>query len=146
ILQKSATPLGSSVPNDSVGYGRLNAYEALKMIELPKYQIIHPTDPFVQQQVLSVDTITIKLNKPLNPIGHGPIGSPFPLILNQSYLVERHKFELTYNFSQYIQDSTELLDTWVRHSQTNSLTQIDDTITIMEGQPVPIPVFYMDSF
>lgn len=146
ILQKSATPLGSNVPNDSVGYGRLNAYEALKMIELPKYQIIHPTDPFVQQQVLSVDTITVKLNKPLNSDGHGPIGSSFPLQLERIYNVVRHKFELTYNFSQYIQDSTELLDTWVRHSQTNSLAQIDDTITILEGQPIPAPVFYMDSF
>ena len=74
------------------------------------------------------------------------MGSSFPLILEQSYLVERHKFELTYNFGQYIQDSTTLIDTWIRHSQTNSLMELDDTISILTGQPVPYPVFHIDSF
>lgn len=146
ILQKSATAVSTPVPNDSVGYGRLNAYEALKMINFPEFQIVHPNDLFTQQQVLAVDTITIKLDKPLNPLGNGPLGSPFPLILEQTYLVERHKYELTYNFGQYIQDSTTLLDTWVRHSQTNSLMELDDTISILTGQPVPVPVFHLDSF
>ncbi len=146
ILERSATGLGATVPNDSTGWGRLNAYEAMKMIQFPEYQIIHPTNIPVQQQVVAMDTITLKLNTPLNPLGNGPIGSAFPLVLEETYLVERHKFELTYDFSAYIQDSTELKDVWIRHSQTNSLMRLEDTVTVWEGLPVPYPVFHLDSF
>lgn len=141
IIERSATPIGyTSVPNDTVGWGRLNAFDALKMIELPKYQIIHPQDIYIDSQLVKVDTITLKVNTPLFPNANGPISSTFPAELDQTYLVERYQYQLTYDFSQYILPTTQLLDSWVRHSQTNSLARFEDTMTVYNGTLVTLEV------
>lgn len=127
ILQKSAVDVSSSGYDVYSGWGRLDAHKALKMIDFPEYQIIHPiTTPTIN--LVNQDTITFFLNKPLNQPSLGPISTSFPLQLENYYLVERLEYNLTYDFSSYIQPSTELLDTWIRHSQTNSLAKINDTI------------------
>lgn len=131
ILQKSATKTDSNIVAggyaEDAGWGLLNANEALKMIELPTYQIIHPQDVFESQQIYTVDTISIYYHFPLSYTIEGPIGSQFPIETNKFYKVERKRIDLTYNFGQYIQPNTQLLDVWLRNSQTNSLKFVSDT-------------------
>lgn len=135
ILQKSATdvnPYVSGEYDDSTGFGRLNALKALEMIDFPTLQIVHPNEPSILTYLTEIDTISMHLNRPLNQTYGGPIGSQFPLELNSDYRVERRKYVLAYDISPYIQPSTELLDVWIRHSETNSLGFISDTIGNLE--------------
>lgn len=121
------------------GHGRLNAYQALKMIELPKYQIVHPDTLPIAEQLIQQDTISVRLASPLSDNAGGPYGDQFPLLQNRDYKVVRYKYQLEYDFSQYMQASTNLLDAWVRHSQTNSWRMFIDTtwitMTISGGVP-----------
>lgn len=137
ILQKSATWTQENINvggySGGSGHGRLNAFEALKMIELPKYQIVHPDTLTVSQQLIQQDTIDLRLGAPLSL--YGPLGSQFPLTQNTDYRVVRHKYQLQYNFGQYMQPSTTLLDAWVRHSQTNSLRLHVDTSWTIDTVP-----------
>tara|TARA_R110002072_G_scaffold302402_1_gene485124 strand:+ start:50894 stop:53443 length:2550 start_codon:yes stop_codon:yes gene_type:complete len=146
IIERSATKLSQTFPDDSSGWGRLNGYEALKMIKYPELQIIHPQDSPIFSNQISKDTITIRVDTPLNPLGLGPIGSSFPIEINKDYVVERIKYELFYDFGQYISPTTSLLDTWVRHSQTNSLMRYEDTATVFVGSFPPLPVLTQDKF
>jgi subtilisin family serine protease len=135
ILQKSATdanPYVSEEYDDSTGFGRLNALEALKMIDYPTFQIVHPNEPSTSIHLVEIDTISLHLNKPLNQAYGGPLGSQFPLELQKDYQVERRKYVLEYDITPYILPSTELLDTWIRHSETNSLGFITDTVGSLE--------------
>ncbi len=133
ILQKSAVDVMETGYDVRAGWGRLDAHKAMKMIDFPKYQIIHPEnapDTIIQ---LESDTITFFLNKPLQALAGGPLGSQFTLQLERHYRVERIKHELTYDFSEFIlPGSTQLLDTWVRHSQTNTLQLINDTTNVWQ--------------
>jgi len=145
ILQKSATDVYDSSYDSHAGWGRLDAFKALKMIELPTYQIIHPQnepDTIIQ---LANDTISLYLNNPLYQDAAGPIGSSFPLQLNTNYRVERRKYELRYDFSAYMLDSTQLLDTWVRHSETNSLMPINDTTHMLVETAPGSNVFVLET-
>lgn len=130
ILQESATDVNPYVNgyDDSTGYGRLNALEAIKMIQFPEYQIVHPIEDPISTDLISIDTISINLNKAMEASYTGPLGSQFPLELHRNYLVERREYQLTYDFSNYMLPTTTLMDTWVRHSQTNSLRSYHDTI------------------
>lgn len=131
ILQESATDVNPYVTaeyDDSTGHGRLNALEALKMIQFPEYQIVHPIEDPISTDLISIDTISINLNNAMEAAYTGPLGSQFPLELHRDYLVERREYQLTYDFSNYMLPTTILLDTWVRHSQTNSLRLYHDTI------------------
>lgn len=135
ILQKSATdvnPYVSEEYDDSTGFGRLNALNALEMINFPTLQIIHPDEPSILTYLAEIDTISLHLNRPLNQTYGGPLGSQFPLELLRDYKVERRKYISAYDISPYINPSTELLDTWIRHSETNSLGFISDTVGSLE--------------
>jgi subtilisin family serine protease len=150
ILQKSATDVNDPSYDARAGWGRLDAYKALKMIDLPKFQIIHPENEPDTVILLANDTITCFLNNPLYFFAGGPLGSQFPLELNRYYKVERRKYELTYYFSQYIQGNTQLLDAWVRHSMTNTLILTNDTtyqlVPISPGNPVMTLEMVEDTF
>lgn len=151
ILQKSATDVGPVGYDDTSGHGRLDALKALQLIEYPKYQIIHPQSAPTQIELVEHDTIIIYLDDPIYSNWFGPIGSNYsslfdPLFLNKTYKVEKRKYRLTYDFSQYLQpplssSSVEFLDVWLRHSQTNSLRELQDTFE------VAIPPYYsIDTF
>ena len=145
ILQKSATDIGPVGYDDTSGHGRLDALKALQLIEYPKYQIIHPQSAPTQIELVEHDTIHIYLDDPLYADRNGPIGNNFLSVLNRTYKVEKRKYRLTYDFSQYLQlpqssSAVELLDVWVRHSQTNSLRELQDTID-QENAP-----FFIDTF
>lgn len=129
ILQKSANHIALTPGyDDTTGWGRLDAKKALDMIDFPLYQIIHPPEQAIQQEIVAIDTIPIWLGAPLyNYIG-GPLGSNFPLVINENYRVERIKMRFVYDFSNYMTPSSQLLDVWIRHSQTNSLSMLHDTI------------------
>lgn len=146
ILQKSATNLDVPGYDDATGWGRLNAHKALKMIQFPEYQIIHPVDLPVSLEVIARDTISFFLHSPLESDGSGPISSQFPLQNKQTYLVEKRAYEATYDFSQYIGPQTQLLDAWVRHSETTSLGDMQDTATVWIPAPAPYQVFHIDTF
>lgn len=145
ILEKSAAPTGlnaGGVHSNGAGWGHLDATAAMMMIDYPKYQIVHPIDTFVDKQTLSVDTIIVYNSKYLHQeygsqgedLGSlGPLSAPWPIQNYRPYRVVRYKEQLTYDFSQYIQDSTELLDVWIRHSQTNSLGLYNDTTVDQQG-------------
>lgn len=131
ILQESATWTEENNVDGNYsqasGHGRLNAYQALKMIGLPKLQIVHPDTLPISQQLIEQNAIDVRLASPLSQNAGGPVGSQFPLAQNTDYRVVQYKYQLQYDFSQYMQPSTTLLDAWVRHSQTNSFRILTDT-------------------
>ena len=136
IIQESATQTQENIDSNGYhpgsGWGRLNAFEALKMIDFPEYQIVHPEMPYIARQTVAVDTISINYDKPLNDIESGPLGAGFPMELNRVYKVVRYKEQLIYDFGEYMLDSTVLLDTWVRHGPTNSGILNNDTMKVYE--------------
>ncbi|MBX2950781.1 MAG: S8 family serine peptidase [Crocinitomicaceae bacterium] len=146
ILQKSATDIGPVGYDDTSGHGLLDALKALQLIEYPKYQIIHPQSAPTQIELVEHDTIHIYLDDPIYANWGGPIGSNFLLELNKTYRVEKRTYQITYNFSEYLQfplssSSVELLDVWVRHSQTNSLRGLQDTV---DQIPLIIDTFQLE--
>ncbi|GAB5417057.1 MAG: hypothetical protein Crog4KO_19230 [Crocinitomicaceae bacterium] len=137
VIEQSATwtteNTNSNGYHPASGHGRLNAWEALKMLDFPRYQIIHPPFPPINQQLLEVDTIIVQYNKPLNDEYGGPLGANNPLAIDFPYRVARHKVQTSYDFGQYMLDSTVLLDAWVRHGPTNSGRFIDDTTVVYDS-------------
>lgn len=127
IIQQSATDKNDSLYDENTGWGLLNARKALKMIDFPKLQIIHPEDNVISTEIIQYDTINFFHNKSLMNNGSGPLSSSYPLEMNKNYKAERIKFQIKYSFESYISQSTDLLDIWIRHSQTNSLGLINDT-------------------
>jgi len=148
ILQKSATDIGPVGYDDTSGHGRLDALKALQLIEYPKYQIIHPQSAPTQIELVEHDTIHIYLDDPIYGDMNGPVGNNFLTVLNEIYKVEKRKYRLTYDFSEYLQpplssSAVELLDVWVRHSQTNSLRELQDTID-QQNMPFVIDTFQLE--
>ena len=127
ILQKSAFDVGDYQYDNYTGWGLLDAKKALDMINYPKFQIVHPTDEPVTISLVDFDTIHFYLNAPIYNNYGGPIGQIFGPQLNYNYKAIRYNIELTYDFSNYIAPNTQLLDTWIRYSQTNSGIMINDT-------------------
>lgn len=144
ILEHSARDVRTVGPDHYTGYGLLDAHKALKMIDFPKYQIIHPDITPNSVTETASDTITLYLNKPLFSGGHGPIDSNFPLQLSSYYRVIRKEIKTTYNFSSYIFPSTQILAYWTRPSQTNSLRRIEDTLTY--NDPISGLIITSDTF
>ncbi len=129
ILESSATNLNPPTYTEYeelTGWGRLNAGEALKKIENPTKQIIHP-DSLISSIEISRDTISIAYKEALVADGWGPISRPFPLTRNKNYKVERIKIQNTYSYDQYITASTEIIDVWPRWSSSNALNYLADT-------------------
>lgn len=127
ILQKSAKEIGNDLYDNYTGWGLLDAKKALDMINYPKLQIVHPIDDPVTISLFEVDTIHFYLNAPIYNDYGGPIGQIFGPQINNNYRAIRYNIELTYDFSNYIAPNTQLLDTWIRYSQTNSGILINDT-------------------
>lgn len=134
ILQNSARDVNPYVNgyDDSTGFGLLDAYKAIKMVQFPEFQIVHPNEPLIDFTLLEIDTINVNLDKPLYPEYNGPLGSQFPLELEKNYKVERMKYKTRYKIYQYMVPGTTLIDSWVRHSRTNSLGLINDTVGSFE--------------
>jgi subtilisin family serine protease len=127
ILEHSATNIGPTGYEDLSGWGRLNAGDALKMIENPTKQIIHP-DSLISSIEISRDTIALGHKQAFVEDGWGPISSPFPLDVGREYKVIRVLFENTYSFDEYITPSTQIIDYWTRPSVSNSVKHFNDTI------------------
>lgn len=140
VLENSATDLYSSGYDDTTGWGRLNAGEALKMIENASKQIIHP-DSLLSSQIIERDTIALYYHQRLYDLDWGPISSPWPLERERHYQVERIKVENTYTFADYMLPTTQILDYWVRPSGSNALEFYHDTFTVMMGNPQVLDTF-----
>jgi len=117
------------------------------------HKIVHPDTFAFSQQLIEQDTLDLRLGSPLSQdIFEGPIGSQFPLAHDQDYRVVRYKYQLQYDFGQYIQPSTTLIDAWVRHSQTNSrrahidTTWTTDTLISQGGIPFYEDRMIIDTF
>jgi subtilisin family serine protease len=134
ILEKSATNLYGAGYDDTTGWGRLDAYKALQMIENPTKQIVHP-DSLVSSVVVERDTIVFKYNKAFVADGWGPLSRPFPLTQNKVYQAERILVENTYSFSEFITASTEILDYWPRFSSSNAIDYLDDSLRVFIPKP-----------
>lgn len=127
ILQKSAKDLKTLNYDDSTGWGLLNAKKALEMIDFPQFQIIHPDTTIINLELIDIDTIHVFVNYPIYHEYLGPLGQDFTLNVNSHYKAERYKLELTYDFSNYMLPTSQLIDLWVRFSQTNSVIITHDT-------------------
>ena len=135
ILQKSATDIHQIGYDDTSGWGRLNAYKALKMIDFPKLQIVHPNNEPTNVNLVNTRNTVVYVNSALidNSVygdgNAGPLSTSYTLNKNRYYDVDIYEYNLTYNFSNpyFSNSTTKLIDTWVRHSQTNSLANISDT-------------------
>jgi len=127
ILQESAVDVDSADYDVNSGWGRLDARAALDMIDFPTLQIVHPHDSILSLSLVEVDTISLNVDETFYQFSDGTIGINYPLENKFDYRAERLKYEIEYYFGDYILPSTELLDVWIRHSQTNSLGLYNDT-------------------
>lgn len=128
ILQESATDVLDPDFDQISGAGRLNAGNALKMIDYPKKQIVHP-DLLISSIEIERDTIALKYREAFVAEGWGPISREIQLTRNKNYQVERVAYENTYSFAEYIQPSTQILGHWARESVSNSTEFYNDTST-----------------
>jgi subtilisin family serine protease len=119
ILEHSATNLYSAGYDDTTGWGRLNAYKALQMIENPTKQIVHP-DSLISSEIVTIDTISISYWDAFVSDNWGPISGTFPLENHKFYIAERVLIENQYSYAEYMTGSTELIDLWIRESSSNS--------------------------
>jgi subtilisin family serine protease len=137
IIQKSATDKKAIGYDDSTGWGLLNAKKALDMINFPEYQIIHPIAEPISSQIIENDTILAFLKKPLsyqnvnNSVSLGENFYSNEIVPNLFYKMNKIKYKNTYAFNNYMLQSTNFLDAWVRHSQTNTLGNIKDTFRML---------------
>jgi subtilisin family serine protease len=144
ILEHSARDVSATGYDHQTGYGLVNAEAALQMIDFPEYQIVHPELDPISIIETDADTITLFLNEPFYADTKGPLGSSFPLFLETFYDVVRHEFEVTYDFSDYLLPSTQILDYWSRPSSTNSLGFLNDTSYVTDNSSNIL--FLIDTF
>ena len=137
ILERSATNLYGPGYDDTTGWGRLNAYKALQMIENPTLQIVHPDSLIETIEIVSArDTIALGYKNAFVGDGWGPISSTFPLEVNKEYEVVRYLIQNTYSFADYYSNTTDILGYWTRPSASNALDRYEDTTQYMAiGQP-----------
>ncbi len=126
ILEKSATDVLDTGYDVTSAHGRLNAGKALKMIEYPKKQFVHPTT-IINTTLLEHDTIALKYQQAITNDEWGPISRTFAPRQNNFYQVERLKYQLTYDYSSFISPTTEVLDVFPLKSRCNSLPLFNDT-------------------
>ncbi len=127
ILEQSAVDIDSLGYDENSGWGRLDATAAMDMIDFPTLQIVHPYDSILNINLIETDTISLKVDETFYPSTQGPYGTGYPLENEVDYRVVRQKYEVDYYFGDFILPTTDLLDVWVRHSQTNSLDLYNDT-------------------
>lgn len=150
IIENSATDLYGAGYDDTSGWGRLNAGEALKMIEHPLYQIVHP-DSLISSTVIANDTISLRYHEALTADDWGPISTPWPLERLKNYQVERLLVENVYDISNFITPTTEILDSWPNPSISNAVEFYRDTIwypdmPIFQDPTIIDTVILMDTF
>jgi hypothetical protein len=144
ILEHSATNLYGPGYDDTTGWGRLDAYKALQMIENPTKQIIHP-DSLINSIEVARDTIALAYNEAFVPDNWGPISSSFPLATKREYQVVRYLIQNTYSFEQYYSSTTDILGYWARPSCSNGLRNYNDTTQfIAAGTPAGTIYTYTD--
>jgi hypothetical protein len=137
ILEHSASNLYGPGYDEITGWGRLDAYKALQMIENPTKQIIHP-DSLISFNVISIDTIALSYMNAFVADGWGPISRSIPLENQRLYQVERVLVQNTYSFAEYMLPSTNLIDVWLRPSASNSIGFYEDTIATWAGPAIGI--------
>ncbi len=135
ILQESATDVLDPDFDIISGAGRLDAGKAIKMIDYPKKQIVHP-DSLINSEEIERDTIALKYNAAFVAEGWGPISRVMQLTSNKNYKVVRVAYENTYSFAEFIQPSTEILGHWARESVSNSTEFYLDTTTSLSAPNV----------
>ena len=128
ILENSATDLLTPGYDEVTGWGRLNGTEALKMIENPTKQIVHP-DSLISSTIVQRDTIALGYNRAFVGDGWGPISRNIPLKRGQEYEVERVLVQNRYSFDEYITPATQVIDIWERPSVSNSTQFYRDTFS-----------------
>lgn len=126
ILEKSATDMNDPDYDVLSGWGRLNAGEALKMIENPTKQIVHP-DSLLNSQVIEEDTILLAYHRAFVGDGWGPISQQIPLERERQYQVVRVLVENTYSIDEFITPQTQIIDSWARPSASNATEFYRDT-------------------
>ena len=142
ILEKSATDLNSTGYDQLSGWGRLNAGEALKMINEPTRQIVHP-DSLISSEILAEDTILLAYHRAFVGNEWGPISQNIPLERERQYQVVRVLVENTYSIDEFITPQTQVIDAWARPSASNSTEFYRDTI---EFQTVIPPGQLVDAY
>ncbi|HLP54818.1 MAG TPA: S8 family serine peptidase [Fluviicola sp.] len=129
ILEHSATDVLDPGYDQISAHGRLNAHEALKMIEYPIKQFVHPTN-IVQTDLLDRDTIALHYRKAITDDAWGPISRNFAPRNETYYQVERLHYQTTYDFSEYITPTTEINAVFPLQSRSTALRFHEDTIDI----------------
>ncbi len=148
IIQKTASERDSTILNGFYintpgydlysGWGMLDATEALKAIEEPKFQIIH-VNSFAENisSTLVAENVIVNLYNPYTTIYEsyaGPYSSTFDIDqlidyawssdgyrINKKFLVDIYKVSSLVNHSaktQHLSSSTQILDYWVRNSNS----------------------------
>lgn len=143
ILEESATDVLTTGYDNITGHGRLNAYEAIKMIEDETKQIVHP-DSLVSSTVIERDTIALGYNWAFVGDGWGPISASMPLTRESEYETERVLIENVYYYGDYILPTTQLIDYWERPSASNSTIFHEDTFSYIGTVPPGTPITKYD--
>ena len=132
ILEKSATDVLDPGFDEVSGAGRLNAGAALKMIENPTKQIVHP-QTLVSSEEVSRDTISLGYGHAFVADGWGPISNGFPLTQDKNYKVVKVLYENTYSYAEYGSTVAQIEAYWPRISASNSVKFYEDYDSIYNG-------------
>jgi subtilisin family serine protease len=132
ILETSATDVLDSGFDEVSGAGRLNAGAALKMIENPTKQIVHPQTLLSSEEV-SRDTISLGYGQAFVGNNWGPISNGFPLTRDREYKTVKVLYENTYSFAEYGTSSAQIEAYWPRISASNSVKFYEDYDSIYNG-------------
>lgn len=119
IIQKSASPMpnGAPLPNDSVGYGRLNAGKALRMVEKPYRTLYHfgtnTLTPYTINKTVYSNSDTIILTE-----NYQNKANPRVWFQNGKYVVKT--FLITANLLPSLQfpNTDSVMYVWPRHSSS----------------------------
>ena len=127
ILKNTATDISGPPPNTIGinfpagpdpynGHGRLNAGEALKHINLPEYQILHPTAPVIKTQTLHTSNTLVMFSRNLSFGGQS---------IEKDVLYEADLYQVNYTTNPTIPVGYQVVDIWKRESSSYGVNNVN---------------------
>jgi Subtilase family/Secretion system C-terminal sorting domain len=123
----------STRPDILNGWGRLNAGAALRMIDTPRYYILHPLENPILPLPANVflNDTTIFLPEDINGVAAG------------NYTASRYQVSETYRITAPI--NTRIIDAWRRLSASKGYADIATTTTRIQNDPAATFTFTYDT-
>lgn len=121
VLEYTSTDKGLVGYDDWTGHGLVNAYQALKALEKPKYRIFHSHDSMIVQrkvELVATDTIVCLASPYTN---FGPLAGSLGLS-DGAYFADVYKVSHVYNHAPWTSSTSDtVLGVWSRGSDSEGL-------------------------